>query len=386
MAKGKQIYSAEVLYKSQDLLTAVYVQEFFKFCGICTRIRGTDTLEKQQFYWDKVVILNNCIEKTEENMYTVNGQEEEAVRKVAEILGGDVFIKLAKIFNDNKYAKTNYEVHCFLRQMNKQELLESAQSYYECFKELRGLEKEINQRQGKDYTRQHVIYALLTCARKINIICRQRGDLSYFDESKMIPEASKLTTIDQNFFMGDVAFALICFQNSQNWDLGIKEIKHAIEKSDAKKNYTSFFRYLYAHFLEEEMNNKEKARGEYKKILDFHDSYYRALYKQAYYLWKDRERQSAFETFLKMTEQLEQKWKSGWIQPVEIEYLYKGCMFIEHIAEELEKSSGIPAYVFEMISDKNKLFEQSEFIRRFWNNCLRDKAGYFEEKLAKYHV
>lgn len=178
MAKGKQIYSAEVLYKSQDLLTAVYVQEFFKFCGICTRIRGTDTLEKQQFYWDKVVILNNCIEKTEENMYTVNGQEEEAVRKVAEILGGDVFIKLAKIFNDNKYAKTNYEVHCFLRQMNKQELLESAQSYYECFKELRGLEKEINQRQGKDYARQYVIYALLTCARKINIICRQRGNLS----------------------------------------------------------------------------------------------------------------------------------------------------------------------------------------------------------------
>ena len=269
--------------------------------------------------------------------------------------------------------------------------MESAQSYYKCFKKLRELEREINEDeinpvQINGSAKLHVLYALLTCARKINSICQQRGNLLYFNEEKMISDAMKLKVMDSKFSMGYVVLALICFQNPKRWDDGIVAIEAAIQMGDDIDNYTSFLRYLYAHFLEEQMNNKKKARKEYEKILDFHDSYYRALYKQAYYLWKEREDQPAFETFLKMTEQLEKKWKSGWIQPVEIEYLYKGCMFIEHIAEELKKRSGIPAYVFEIISDKNKLFEQSEFVKQFWNNGLKDKASYFEEKLAKYHV
>lgn len=386
MVNEKQIYSAEILHKSQDLVTAVYIQEFFKFCGICTRIREADTGKKRHFNWDKVVILNNCTEITEENMCAVNGQKKEAVLEAARALNGDIFVKLAKIFIDNEYAKVNYRLHCFIKQMNREELLESAWSYYKSFNELRGLEDTINQDKISSSAESHVLYALLTCARKVNIICRQRGNLLYFNEEKMISDATKFEAIDPEFFMGNAVLALICFQDPKRWNDGIEAIKKAIYIGEEHGNYISFLRYLYAHFLEEQMNNREMAQEEYEKILEFHDSYYRALYKQAYFLWRDREYQSAFNIFLKLTEQLEIKWKSGWIQPVEIEYLYKGCMFLEHISEELEMRSGIPAYVFEIISDKNELFGHSKFVKAVWENHLGDNADYFEKKLAKYHV
>lgn len=386
MVNEKQIYSAEILHKSQDLVTAVYIQEFFKFCGICTRIREADTEVKRRFNWDKILILNNCTEITEENMCAVNGLKEEAVLEAAKVLNRDIFMKLAKIFIDNKYARVNYKLHCFIKQMNEEELLESAWSYYKSFNELRGLENLINQDEISSSAEPHVLYALLTCARKVNIICRQRGNLLYFNEEKMISDAAEFKEIDPEFFMGSAVLALICFQDPKRWDDGMEAIKKAIHIGEEHDNYISFLRYIYAHFLEEQMNNRDMARKEYERILEFHDSYYRALYKQAYFLWKARKYQSAFNTFLKLTEQLETKWKSGWIQPVEIEYLYKGCMFLEQISEDLEMRSGIPAYVFEVISDKNELFGQSRFVKAIWEDDLGDNGDYFEKKLAKYHV
>lgn len=388
MIQDYQIYSAQILHEAEDLVIAVYIQEFFKFCGICTRIQEIDSTDDKIFYWDKVVILNHCMEETAENSFVIYGQDEEnAVMDTAKVLGGDVFMELAQIFLKNGYAKANYQIHCFLKQMDQQALLDVAQIYYSCFLELRELEKKIKQEQAENNAICPVLYALLTCARKINILCQQRGNLLYFDVLKISSEAEKLKEFDPEFFMGDAVLALVSVQDPKLYDQGMQAIERAIQTGDKKKKYISFLRYFYAHFLEEEIGNKKKARESYQKMLQIQNTYYRALYKEAYYLWKDQNYMSALTMFLKMTEQLEQKRKSGWIQPMELEYLYKGCMFIEHIAEE-HKENGIliPAYVYRVIAEKNKLFEKSKFIQSFWRGGLENEENYFEKKLAKYHV
>lgn len=389
MAENYQVYSAAiVLPKSEDWVSAIYVQEFFKFCGICTRVQETDAPDEQTFDWDKKIVISNDETKKIDGCSITRGQDnEKAVEKAARMLGEKVFTDLAQIFYSNHYAKVNYQVHCFLKQMNQQELFDAAQSYYDCFLKLRKLEKEMKQEQAESRQLRPVLYALLTCARKINILCRQRGNLLYFDVEKMCQEAAEFYESDPDFFMGDAVIAWIAAQDQKLWDQGMRAIEQAIQTGDSKKHYTSFLRYFYAHFLEEEKKDEEKARIEYKKILDRHDSYYRALYKEAYYLWKEQKYQLAREIFLKMTEPLEKKRKTGWIQPMEIEYLYKGCMFIKYIAEEQEKNeSAIPAYVHDVIDRKNELFEQSRFVQSFWENNLKNEAKYFEKKLAKYHV
>ena len=249
------------------------------------------------------------------------------------------------------------------------------------------MKKKIKQEQAENNAICPVLYALLTCARKINILCQQRGNLLYFDVLKISSEAEKLKEFDPEFFMGDAVLALVSVQDPKLYDQGMQAIERAIQTGDKKKKYISFLRYFYAHFLEEEIGNKKKARESYQKMLQIQNTYYRALYKEAYYLWKDQNYMSALTMFLKMTEQLEQKRKSGWIQPMELEYLYKGCMFIEHIAEE-HKENGIliPAYVYRVIAEKNKLFEKSKFIQSFWRGGLENEENYFEKKLAKYHV
>ena len=83
-----------------------------------------------------------------------------------------------------------------------------------------------------------------------------------------------------------------------------------------------------------------------------------------------------------MTDNLKEKWKSGWILPQELEYLYKGCMFLDYIDRaKQEGESQTPAYAKEVILRKSQLFQESRFVQEFWEGDLEKENEYFQDKL-----
>ena len=349
------IYSVRIFCKENELVDAVCIQEFFKFCGICSVIH-TDESKDSSFRWGKTLVIG-------EDWKIENG----------------ILLKLFEIFEKNKFAELNFQLGLFIKQMSMSELLSAADKYLDCFFELRQLEKETDKTEKSSV---YLTYALLNCARKVNLICKERGNLLRFDVDKMRQEACGCLGRDPEFFMGEGIAALLCFQIPELWEEGGELIQSAIEKAEKNKFYSLFLQYVYAHFMEEEKGDLEKAERLYQSLKKEAPLYYRASYKCGYFLWKNQKYEEAWNVFLLMTDNLKEKWKSGWILPQELEYLYKGCMFLDYIDRaKQEGESQTPAYAKEVILRKSQLFQESRFVQEFWEGDLEKKDEYFQDKL-----
>ena len=187
------IYSVRIFCKENELVDAVCIQEFFKFCGICSVIH-TDESKDSSFRWGKTLVIG-------EDWKIENG----------------ILLKLFEIFEKNKFAELNFQLGLFIKQMSMSELLSAADKYLDCFFELRQLEKETDKTEKSSV---YLTYALLNCARKVNLICKERGNLLRFDVDKMRQEACGCLGRDPEFFMGEGIAALLCFQIPELWEEG----------------------------------------------------------------------------------------------------------------------------------------------------------------------
>lgn len=274
------------------------------------------------------------------------------------------FKSLSRIFVKNDYAHEHYLSHLYLNQMSNEKKNALSKFYLNCFKdiykELRDNDSSLN-----------LTFAYLNCARKMNRIDMSCNRQTLFDETKVMKMAHKLTERDSSFTIADVLAGQIAFSRSSIWTEGLNYLSEALQQ-EKRKQYSSFIYYCIGHFYEVEQSDLDKAEEFYSYINEFNPENYRMNFKLGWIRYFRSKYNEAWNYFYKVYKQMSEKKDTGWIQPLEMEYLYK-CELILSRSESL-KNTHIGQNVLEndISYMKNTVFNNSSFISAFLSENERE--------------
>lgn len=400
------IYTLRIIRSMEQCVLAVYLQQFFKLCGIYVweyvvddneSIYDTETADvnllltawKMQRKMPNAWFDYSADKLTEDSIGQKDGQNitllaenilEEMFQQVSRKQYKNlyhVFDKLVLIFTKHDYARVDYVKHCFCHQLNEKSIF-FAQNYYNCYAELR---KQVAEDDGAfPYLR----FAMLNCARKINDICRCNGNSLFFRQDVLIKEAAKLGRQYPDFTMGDVLAGTLALGQGDLWRDGVYYL-NSVTKKEKGHSYIHFVHYCLGHYYEVEQRSFESAWPHYARILELAPNSYRAMFKEGCRYLRVRDFRSAYVVFETVLSVLEAKRARGWIQPLELEYDYK-CHYLNARIKRVYLNDSDGAKV---LSEKAKLlsenaFGESCFMTEFFGSHLEECGKYHKKKLISH--
>lgn len=392
------LYSVRIIRNSEQCILSVYLKEFFKFCGIYVEecILPNDILIFEKYktnvnvllvklnnYQDKILKNNHIIDLT--NIDKVKDNIEDILNYLIVSIDKNmkcnrelinIFIPLIDVFVKNNYAKNNYIRHCFLEQMSRNESLQIAQFYYDCYLQLCDFRKL--------YMSKYLMFALFNCARKVNDVGRVRGDIGKFEQEEIVQKAEDiLYSMDSNFSMGLVLVGIAGFGDIILFKKGEYNLKSVIEK-EGNKVYTNFVRYSYGHFLESKMRDFLGAWQQYSNILKIDPNNYQAFFKKGCKNLFEKEYKKAYFDFDKVADVMSKK---SWIQPKEIEYEYKCLILCSWIAkvylEDLRNAEKKEQEAMLILKENLKI---GKFGKNFFGECIDKYSNYMKLRLEKHQI
>lgn len=403
------LYSVRIIRRMDQGAYSIYWQEFFKFSGVYVLDYIVDE-----------VADNSDFSKTDVNLvltdmgtgrarpkagmeYLLDCSEEEPGKSYASIFRKDltrfmnqvdswlsrhgsllhIFEQLADIFIEKDYIHFNYYRHSFLKQMTKEEMLETADKYCDCYNALgQCVLNEQREMQPSPYLK----FALLNCARKMNDIYTERGNAPMFKQEAMMRAAKEITGLDPDFSMGWVLAGIIALSRNYLWREGTQYLKRAIDVENSQK-YVGFVCYCLGHYFEVDRNDLERAGEMYHLLEEIAPDNYRGLFKKGCWELRAGDYAAACRSFEDVLSRMEWKRRSGWIRPQEIEYGYKCTLLIAWIkrvhmgAREDALSLRERAEFFSGIA-----LENSQFAKSFFGNELGRYCEHMEEKIKGYTI
>lgn len=299
----RNLYSVRIIRKESQAVQAVYIEEFWKFCGVYTSefiteyadtIQDTDLvdcniiLDEDAVYLDKLKAKHSVtfsdlkrysdLSSREKRRRFGRKIEKELLSKVAEIFEWNKewirdFTKICKAFVELDFAYNNYLTHLFLNQFSKDMKLIQLDILDECMgmiykagTTLKGI--------------PHRKFAYLNCARKINRICFSEKQRRVFDDELVMKVVHQLSVEDEAFSMGNVLAGLVGLSRRKFWNQGQLYMREALDKEGDNK-YSAFVYYALAHFLEVEEKDEQEAWKLYHHMGEIAPQSYRMLFKRA---------------------------------------------------------------------------------------------------------
>lgn len=402
-------YSVRIIRKEEQVALAVYLKEFFVFCGIYVREYIPDVQEQDEQTVDlnlflfemkgtekkPEAFLEYLLEHQGGSPAIESGRKEinKKLEKMSEIVDDsmeregrleEVLKCLLNIFHEYDYAHLNYTKHCFLNQLDADEKLNMAQTYYKCYVTLKNKIRDLDAEWEEI---GYLKFARFNCARKVDDVCLARGDLPYFEEEKIMKSAAEISDLMPGFSMGYVLAGQIGLNYDYLWRDGKVYLERAM-KMEKENRHGAFIYYILGHSLEIEMRDFEAAWEQYQKILVRFPEYHRGIFKHGCRMIRNQRGLEAYELFYQVWEMMKRRERSGIIQPQEIEYKYK-CERI------LAESSMVNKYCKETREylhkeaqrDLTETLAGSRFLEEF---CIKkdyeNYKKYLEEKLRSHHL
>lgn len=389
----KKLRSVCIIERVDQKVPAVYLKEFFMFAGVYVYIHesiadiaeiseiknrenhevnvyidltgsqnGSERLDDSTVYIKLLVDADKQLNTPESRhdfgseIFTVIWQELKKFMQDEDEIWG--FKSLSDIFVENDYAHEHFLSHLYLKQMPDDRKKKLSEFYLGCFKEIY---KELIEKNTQSL---NLTFAYLNCARKMNRIDMSCNRQTLFDEIKVMKTAHKLSEIDSSFTIADVLAGQIAFSRSSIWSEGQHYLREALQREKRKK-YSSFVYYCIGHFYEVEQNDLDRAEEFYNYIKEFDSENYRMNFKLGWIRYCRSEYNEAWNYFYKVYKQMSAKKDTGWIQPLEMEYLYK-CALILSESEALKNTHmGQTVLKNDILDIKNTVFDNSLFISAF---------------------
>lgn len=406
----EKLRSVCIIARLDQMVPAVYLKEFFMFAGVYVYIHesiaGTDEIseiKKRKNHEVNVYIeltgneeedVSECLNNSTVYIKLFIGADQKlnapklnspkSRRDFGSVIFGNVWTKLGKFMQDKDeirgfkslseifvkrdYAHEHYLSHLYLNQMSDKKKNSLLEFYLECF-------KEIYNELRKNEDSLNLTFAYLNCARKMNRIDMSCNRQTLFDEIKVMKMAHGLTKIDPSFTIADVLAGQIAFSRSSMWTEGEHYLNEALQR-ESRKKYSSFVYYSIGHFYEAEQDDLDTAEKFYNYIKEFDPENYRMNFKLGWIRYCRSEYNEAWNYFYKVYKQMKDKKDTGWIQPLELEYLYKCACMLGRI--ETPKSTHMEQSILknDILAIKDMAFE-SDFI----SNFLSDEILMYEGEI-----
>lgn len=398
----RNLYSVRIIRKESQAVQAVYIEEFWKFCGVYTSefiteyagtIQDTDLvdcniiLDEDAAYLSKLKTRFSVMFSDLQRYSDLSGRdkrkrlgwkiERELLSKIAELFEWDKaciqdFKKICRAFVRSDFAYNNYLTHLFLDQFSDEqiEILNNCMAMiYEAGTTLKGI--------------PHRKFAYLNCARKINRICFSEKQRRVFDDELVMKVVHQLSVEDEAFSMGNVLAGLVGLSRRKFWNQGQLYMREALDKEGDNK-YSAFAYYALAHFLEVEEKDEQEAWKLYHHMGEIAPQSYRMLFKRATELFHQKKSPDWCNEFFQIYKLMKEKEAKSWIQPLELEYYYKCAKILNRIPTDISEGIGIKHIEEKDIEEiKSDKFINSNFMKNFIfdNNLRAIYIKYFQAKM-----
>lgn len=403
----RNLYSVRIIRKESQAVQAVYIEEFWKFCGVYTSeyiTKYSDTMLDEDIV-DCNIILDEdaaCLSKLKaehsvmfsdlQKYSDLSSREKrkrfgrkldkELLSKIAELFEWNKewkqdFKKLSVAFIQSDFAYNNYLTRLFLNQFSDDMKLIQIEILNECMDMIYTLKENLK---GSPYRK----FAYLNCARKINKICLSRGIRRMFNDKLLMEAAHQLSVNDGTFSMGNVLAGLVGLSRRKFSNHGQLYMQEALNKEGDNK-YSAFIYYALAHFLEVEEKDEQKAQKLYHHMGEISPQSYRMLFKRATELFHHNKKNPDWcNEFFQIYKLMKEKEAKGWIQPLELEYYYKCAKILNRIPADISERIGIK-HIEEKDIEEIKIdkFINSNFMKNFIfdNNLRAIYVKYFQTKM-----
>lgn len=353
-----------IVYEDKQIKKYLCLSTFFALCGIFTAGRREEDIlfdaEGRVSFegCDFLIVLssnlpNENVLLPDERMF-VYGMESECYGLIQEVLqkmrddrsiGGKTYSALQAIMvicKRNKLRRTEYNGQFYF--YVREEVENAYFSYRRAYEELRDKQREYEGNPYFWFTRGHLI-------RRMHELAKVAGNEQEYDTELVI---GKLEKILENNLHFTAVYALQGFLAELDKSLQgrAKDYYSKYFECAGDGPYTSKVYYKLGHLCEIRGELCEAAEA-YEKSYQVDKKNYRALYKKARFaetMQRDYEKAWRFYNIIQM--QLEKIRRSGIMQPIEIEYLFKVyyCKLLlkqkgrytdpgENIAERIENLS-----------------------------------------------
>lgn len=405
----EKLYSVRVIRKENQAVQGVYIEEFWKFCGVYTSefiteyagtIQDTDLVDCNIILDEDAVYLNRLKAKHSVTFSNLKKHsdlssrdkrkrlgrkiERELLLKIAELFEWNKewirdFKKICKAFVESDFAYSNYLTHLFLDQFSEDMKLMQIDIFSDCMDMIYTVGATLT---GSPYRK----FAYLNCMRKINRICLSEGTRRVFDDELIMKVAHQLSVDDEAFSMGNVLAGLVGLSRRKFWNQGQLYMEEVLDKEGDNK-YSAFVYYALAHFLEVEEQEKQEAWELYHHMGEIAPQSYRMLFKRATELFHQEKNSEWCNKFFQIYKLMKEKEARGWIQPLELEYYYKCAKILNRIPADISERMGIK-HIEERDIEEIKIdkFSSSNFMKNFIfdNNLKLVYMKYFQEKMGSH--
>lgn len=405
----EKLYSVRVIRKENQAVQGVYIEEFWKFCGVYTSefiteyagtIQDTDLVDCNIILDEDAVYLNRLKAKHSVTFSNLKKHSDLSSRDKRKRLGRkierELLLKIAELFEWNKeciqdfkkicrafveldFAYNNYLAHLFLNQFSKDMKLMQIEIFSDC---MDMIYTEGAKLKGSPYRK----FAYLNCMRKINRICLSEGTRRFFDDELIMKVAHQLSVEDEAFSMGNVLAGLVGLSRRKFWNQGQLYMQEVLDKEGDNK-YSAFVYYALAHFIEVEEQDEQEAWKLYHHMGKIAPQNYRMLFKRATELFHKKNPDWCNE-FFQVYKLMKEKEAGGWIQPLELEYYYKCAKILNRIPTDISEGIGIKHIEEKDIEEIRKAkFRNSNFMENFiFDNDLKAiYEKYFRTKMKGHN-
>ena len=405
----EKLYSVRVIRKENQAVQGVYIEEFWKFCGVYTSefiteyagtMQDTDLVDCNIILDEDAVYLNRLKAKHSVTFFNLKKHSDLSSRDKRKRLGRkierELLLKIAELFEWNKeciqdfkkicrafveldFAYNNYLAHLFLNQFSKDMKLMQIEIFSDC---MDMIYTEGAKLKGSPYRK----FAYLNCMRKINRICLSEGTRRFFDDELIMKVAHQLSVEDEAFSMGNVLAGLVGLSRRKFWNQGQLYMQEVLDKEGDNK-YSAFVYYALAHFIEVEEQDEQEAWKLYHHMGKIAPQNYRMLFKRATELFHKKNPDWCNE-FFQVYKLMKEKEAGGWIQPLELEYYYKCAKILNRIPTDISEGIGIKHIEEKDIEEIRKAkFRNSNFMENFiFDNDLKAiYEKYFRTKMKGHN-
>lgn len=405
----EKLYSVRVIRKENQAVQGVYIEEFWKFCGVYTSefiteyagtIQDTDLVDCNIILDEDAVYLNRLKAKHSVTFSNLKKHSDLSSRDKRKRLGRkierELLLKIAELFEWNKeciqdfkkicrafveldFAYNNYLAHLFLNQFSKDMKLMQIEIFSDC---MDMIYTEGAKLKGSPYRK----FAYLNCMRKINRICLSEGTRRFFDDELIMKVTHQLSVEDEAFSMGNVLAGLVGLSRRKFWNQGQLYMQEVLDKEGDNK-YSAFVYYALAHFIEVEEQDEQEAWKLYHHMGKIAPQNYRMLFKRATELFHKKNPDWCNE-FFQVYKLMKEKEAGGWIQPLELEYYYKCAKILNRIPTDISEGIGIKHIEEKDIEEIRKAkFRNSNFMENFiFDNDLKAiYEKYFRTKMKGHN-
>lgn len=398
---GEDFYSLRILRDEERCVEALYLKQFFEFCGIYVQECILSGVYK---YGDEargkvnvnIWLVENIISETETfecdcsidlfakkiNRETFRNAVGSLLQKLADHnivkeKSRQSFERLLGIFVVQNYAVHNFARRSFLKYLPADRKSNIAQMYYNCYADLYQYEEECEE--GNTI---YIDFAKLNSARIMNEVCQSMGKTDFFRQEVLMEKAERITEQNPEFTMGKVLAGFCGIKKPGLRREGSRCLEEAIKKEE-KNPCINFVRYAYGHFLECGQKEFDAAEEQYKRMRQIDPNEYRVPFKEGRkWFWEENylEAKISFHT---VTDILNER---RFYFPVDEEYEYKSWTFLEWIAE-VYLDDRAEAKECRKRTDKilEELPENLKYLKEFFGTDYSDYAELISKKIERYH-